>query len=141
MQVQVSGKHVDVGDALRSRIVEELTQQIGRFFERGGFAEVVLAKEGHLFRVDCLVTLASGQQVVGHAFASDAHDAFSGVLDKIEKRVRRYKRRLKNHHIPVKPETEAETAPLTILRSPDDDDADQDFVEDGSSQVNGAPAA
>jgi ribosomal subunit interface protein len=141
MQVRVSGKHVDVGDALRSRIVDELTQQIGRFFERsGGSAEVVLAREGHLFKVDCLVTLASGQQVVGHAFAADAHDAFSGVLDKIEKRVRRYKRKLKNHRPPMKP-TESETAPLTILRAADEDEDDESPNQDSSPQSDEPPAA
>ncbi|HWE47731.1 MAG TPA: ribosome-associated translation inhibitor RaiA [Caulobacteraceae bacterium] len=145
MQVRVSGKHVDVGDALRSRIVDELTQQIGRFFEReGGSAEVVVAKEGHLFRVDCLVTLASGQQVVGHAFAADAHDAFSGVLDKIEKRVRRYKRKLKNHRALAKPgegEIPAETAPLTILRAPDEDEDEESPDQDSSSQSQEPSAA
>jgi ribosomal subunit interface protein len=140
MQVRVSGKHVDVGDALRSRIVEDLTGQIGRFFERGGDAEVVLSREGHLFRVDCLVTLASGQQVVGHGFASDAHDAFSGVLDKIEKRVRRYKRRLKNHRAGPEGPTSAETAPLTILRGVVEGE-DEDPMEDSSSQAEGPPAA
>lgn len=141
MQVRVSGKHVDVGDALRSRIVDELTQQIGRFFERdGGSAEVVLAKEGHLFKVDCLVTLASGQQVVGHAFAADAHDAFSGVLDKIEKRVRRYKRKLKNHRPQAKP-AQAETAPLTILRASDEDEDEDAPDSDASSQADEPTAA
>ncbi|HEY3814604.1 MAG TPA: ribosome-associated translation inhibitor RaiA [Caulobacteraceae bacterium] len=140
MQVRVSGKHVDVGDALRSRIVDELTQQIGRFFERdGGSAEVVLTKEGHLFKVDCLVTLASGQQVVGHAFAADAHGAFSGVLEKIETRVRRYKRKLKNHR-PTARETEAETAALTILRAPDEDEDDDSPDQDSSSQPDEPPA-
>ena len=144
MQVRVSGKHVDVGDALRSRIVDELTQQIGRFFERdGGSAEVVLAKEGHLFKVDCLVTLASGQQVVGHAFADDAHGAFSAVLEKIEKRVRRYKRKLKNHRPPMKP-TETETAALTILRAADedeDDEAPEPEASRDSSSHSDEPAA
>jgi ribosomal subunit interface protein len=144
MQVRVSGKHVDVGDALRSRIVDELTQQIGRFFERdGGSAEVVLTKEGHLFKVDCLVTLASGQQVVGHAFAADAHGAFSAVLGKIETRVRRYKRKLKNHR-PTTRETEAETAALTILRAPDeegDDDSPESTDGQGSSSQPDEPPA
>lgn len=136
MQVTVTGKHVDVGDALRSRIVEDLTSQIGKFFERGGSAEVVVLREGHTFRVDCLVTLASGQQIVGHGYAPDAHDAFAVMLDKIEKRVRRYKRRLKNHRPPGGRET-LETAPMTILRGGEDDDLEEDL----SSHTEGPPAA
>jgi len=128
MQVQVSGKQVDVGDALRSRIVDELSGQIGKFFERGGAAEVVVAREGPLFRVDCMVTLASGQQLVAHGQGGDAHAAFTGTLDRIEKRIRRYKRRLKNHHGPNgRPE---ELAPLTVLRAPEEVD-DEAFGEVG----------
>jgi ribosomal subunit interface protein len=138
MQVTVSGKHVDVGDALRSRIVEDLTGQIGKFFERGGSAEVVLTREGHTFRVDCLVTLASGQQIVGHGFSTDAHGAFTATLDKIEGRVRRYKRRLKNHR-PASLRDSAETAAVTILQA-GDDDWDGDDSEDLSSQTDGPPA-
>jgi ribosomal subunit interface protein len=143
MQVQISGKHVDVGEALRSRISDELSGQIGKYFERGGDAEVVVAREGHMFRVDCLVTLASGQQVVSHAFGSDAHGAFDGALNRIETRVRRYKRRLKNHR--SNGPSEQELAAVTVLRSYDEDDADEaDFDEalDGqSSQNDGPPAA
>jgi ribosomal subunit interface protein len=127
MQVQVSGKQLDVGDALRSRIVDELSSQIGKLFERGGSAEVVVAREGHLFRVDCIVTLASGQQLVAHSQGGDAHAAFSGAFDRIDKRIRRYKRRLKNHHSPSRP---AELATLTVLRAPEEVE-DETFGEVG----------
>ena len=94
MQIQVSGKQVDVGDTLRARIVGELSQGIEKYFERGGAADVVVSREGREFRVDAVVSLASGQQIVGHSTGDDAHGAFDGLLEKIEKRVRRYKRRL-----------------------------------------------
>jgi hypothetical protein len=84
--------------------------------------------------------LASGQQVVGHAFATDAHGAFSGVLEKIETRVRRYKRRLKNHR-PTTRDVEAETAALTILRASDEDGDDDSPEQDYSSQSDEPPAA
>ncbi|HEX3408414.1 MAG TPA: HPF/RaiA family ribosome-associated protein, partial [Caulobacteraceae bacterium] len=47
MQVQVSGKHVDVGEALRTRISDDLLTSIGKYFERGGDADVVLSRDGH----------------------------------------------------------------------------------------------
>ena len=97
MKVQVTGKHVDVGSALRERVVDEINQSIGRVFARGGSADVVVSREGHAFRVDCSVLLASGQPLESHALAVDAHAAFSAALHKIEGRVRRYKRRLKSH--------------------------------------------
>jgi len=130
MQVHVSGKQVDVGDALRSRIVDELSQGIEKYFERGAInADVVVTKEGRSFRVDAVVNLASGEQIVSSSQGADAHAAFDGLLDRVEKRVRRYKRRLKDHHINIS-DRAAETAPLTILRSPDEVD-DEAFGEPG----------
>src|SRR5690606_9079254 len=100
MQVQVSGKHMDVGEALGSRISQELQDGIGKYFERGGQdAEVVVSKDGHGFKVDCWVRLASGQSLVTTGLGGDAHTAFTDGLHKLETRVRRYKRRLKDHHI------------------------------------------
>ncbi len=91
MQVQVSGKHVDVGEALGSRISLELEEGVGKYFERGGQdAEVVVSKDGHGFKVDCWVRLASGQTLVTTGLGGDAHAAFAESLEKLEKRVRRY---------------------------------------------------
>ncbi|MBP6546636.1 MAG: ribosomal subunit interface protein, partial [Phenylobacterium sp.] len=53
MQVLVSGKHVAVGEALRERVTHEITGSIGKYFDRGGAADVVVSREGHSFRVDC----------------------------------------------------------------------------------------
>jgi ribosomal subunit interface protein len=72
MQVQVSGKHVDVGEALRARVSDEIQSAIGKYFERGGDADVVVSRDGHSFRVDCAVQLASGQQLRSHGLWSRA---------------------------------------------------------------------
>ena len=128
MQVQVSGKQVDVGEALGSRISQELEDGVGKYFERGGQdAEVVVSKDGHGFKVDCWVRLASGESLVTSGSGGDAHTAFTDSLDKLEKRVRRYKRRLKDHHIgpkglsPEKTEmAAASVARSIVLRNPDD---------------------
>ena len=125
MQVQVSGKHVAVGDALRSRITDDLTACIGKYFERGGMdADVVVSRDGHGFRIDCLLRLASGQQLDSHGLGGDAHSAFDATLGKIERRIRRYKRRLKNHHRPGIKET-SETAALYVLMAPETEDDDE----------------
>lgn len=140
MQVQISGKHVDVGEALGSRISQELEDGIGKYFERGAQdAEVVVSKDGHGFKVDCWVRLASGQAIVTTGLGGDAHGAFSDSLDKLEKRVRRYKRRLKDHHLgpkrmsPEKTEEAArEVARSIVLRDPES-------VEDETFGDAGAP--
>jgi ribosomal subunit interface protein len=117
MQVQVSGKHVDVGEALRTRISDDLLSSIGKYFERGGDAEVVLSRDGHGFRIDCLVLLASGQQLQSHGLGIDAHGAFDQALAKIETRIRRYKRRLKSHSSAAEAKA-AEVAASYVLRAP-----------------------
>lgn len=132
MQVQVSGKHVDVGTALRERVTDEITTSIGKYFDRGGDAEVVLSKEGHSFRVDCRMVLASGQDLQSHGLGADAHSAFDSALAKIETRIRRYKRRLKSHSEAANAK-QAETASYFVIRSPDDDED-----EDDTSHAEGA---
>lgn len=128
MQVQVTGKQLDVGEALRARISDELLSSIGKYFERGGDADVVVGKNGHSIQVDCSVTLASGQKLVSTGTGGDAHSAFDAALSKVEARIRRYKRRLKNHHHPsVKV---AETAALMVLRAPEADDELDGWGED-----------
>jgi ribosomal subunit interface protein len=119
MQVQVTGKHINVGDALRSRITDELSTSIGKYFERGGAADVVVAQDGHDIVVDCRVRLASGQQLESHGQAGDAHAAFDAALAKIDSRIRRYKRRLKNHH--GRGAKDAQIAPVYVLRAPEEE--------------------
>jgi len=129
MQVLVSGKQVDVGEALRSRVGDELINSIGKYFTRGGNAEVVVSRDRHAFRADCTVILASGQQLQSHGLGADAHAAFDQALQKIEKRIRRYKRRLKSH-APAAAARAAETAAHYILRAPDGEDEEWDESDD-----------
>ena len=140
LNVQVSGRHVSVGDALRQRIEEELNAGVGKYFERGGSAEVAVSKDGHSFCVDIVMLLASGQQVVARGLGGDAHTAFDTALAKVETRVRRYKRRLKNHHLhPGGKAMAAELATFVVLRADGEiEGLDEDEDED---DLSGAPAA
>jgi ribosomal subunit interface protein len=136
MRVQVSGKHMAVGDALREKVGEEITGAIGKYFDRGGDAEVVFSRDGHSLRADCAVVLASGQQLLSHGLGGDAHSAFSQALAKVETRIRRYKRRLKSHTVAATAKA-AETAALYVLRAPDED-TEEDWERGGAE---GPPAA
>jgi ribosomal subunit interface protein len=140
MQVQISGKHVDVGEALRARVSDEITLSIGKYFDRGGDADVVISKEGFAFRVDCSVKLASGQQLISHGSGGDAHAAFDAALAKIETRVRRYKRRLKSHSIAATAK-QAENAAMYVLRAPEGDEIDEDDWTAEDNHPAGAPSA
>jgi ribosomal subunit interface protein len=136
MQVQVSGKHVNVGETLRTRISDDLLTSIGKYFERGGDADVVLSRDGHGFRIDCVVTLASGQRLQSHGLASDAHGAFGQALSKIETRIRRYKRRLKSHADAAEARA-ADVAASFVLRAPESDEE----LEDWDAESSGRPPA
>ncbi len=129
MQVQVTGKHVDVGEALRTRVADELSTNIGKYFDRpGGGADVVVTREGHSFKVDCAVTLASGAVLTSQGLGGDAHMAFDAAMAKMAKRVRRYKNRLKDHHL----QTQAkETAAYFVLQAPESEGEDDDEAGDG----------
>lgn len=126
MQVQVTGKHVDVGEALRARVSDEITSSIEKYFDRGGGADVVVSREGNAFKVDCAVTLASGQQLTTHGVGGDAHVAFDVAMQKMAKRIRRYKNRLKDHHQQAVAK-QAESAAYFVIQPPElEDDDDED---------------
>jgi len=127
MQVQVTGKHVDVGEALRSRVSDELSTSIAKYFDRGGgAADVVVSREGSAFKVDCAVTLGSGQQLTTHGLGGDAHLAFDAAMEKMSKRIRRYKNRLKSHHGQALAK-QAESAAYFVIAAPDLEDDDEEF--------------
>ena len=139
MKVLVSGKHVDVGEALRSRVSDDLMSSIGKYFDRGGDAEVLVSREGHAFRVDCTVRLASGQTLLSHGLGHDAHAAFGTALEKIETRIRRYKRRLKSHSVAAS-HKQAESASFFVLRAPETDIDDGDGWDDDHEAHHGHEA-
>ena len=139
MQVQVSGKHIAVGESLRTRVTDEISTSIGKFFERGGDAEVTVSREGHSFRVDCDVRLASGQHLYAHGLGGDAHAAFDQALGKIETRIKRYKHKLKDHSSQANAR-QSELASYYVLRAPEEG-ADQgqegEQIEGGSGAPSG----
>jgi ribosomal subunit interface protein len=116
MRIQVAGRQMDVGEALRTRIEDELTSGVGKYFSRATDAVVTVGKNGGAsVEVDCTVHLSSGISLQAEGHGGDAHSAFGDALEKLEKRVRRYKRRLKNHHADNKSPLPAEDAAAYVL--------------------------
>jgi ribosomal subunit interface protein len=132
MRIQVAGRQIDVGEALRTRIEGELSGSVGKYFSRATDAVVTVAKNGGVgVEVDCTVHLASGISLQSEGHGGDAHSAFDDALTKLEKRVRRYKRRLKNHHADNKSPLPAETAAAYVLAPPkDESEAEGDAAEE-----------
>ena len=98
MQIQITGKHMDLGEALRGRIESGLEAAVSKYFNRTGDARVFVSQQGPFVEVDCNVHLPSGIVLQSTGKAEDPYAALEDSLDKMEKRVRRYKRRLKDHH-------------------------------------------
>ncbi|MEO1554647.1 MAG: ribosome-associated translation inhibitor RaiA [Pseudomonadota bacterium] len=98
MTIQIAGRHLDVGDALRERISGGLEAAVTKYFDRSFDAKVTVEKRGHEVITDCNVHLPSGIVLQSTGSASDPYASLEDSLEKMEKRVRRYHRRLKDHH-------------------------------------------
>ena len=137
MQIQIAGRNIDLGEALRTRIESGLEDAVTKYFDRATEGNVSMIKDGHLYEVECQVALPSGISLQSSAEADDPYAAFERALDKLEKRVRRYKRRLKDHHRPDPGPLPAEMVAYSVLASTDEEGSNAD--SDDSETVD-APA-
>jgi len=95
MEISVSGKHVDVGDALRTYAEEQLVESVTKYFDQAIDAHVTVSREGSMMHVDISVHPGPrGMVVQGRGEAGEAYPAFDAALERIAKQLRRYKRRL-----------------------------------------------
>ncbi|TPE52571.1 ribosome hibernation-promoting factor, HPF/YfiA family [Amaricoccus solimangrovi] len=98
MRIQVSGKQIDIGDALRTHVEDRLAEAVGKYFDRPVDAVVTFSKDRHEFVADASVHLTTGMLVQAKARAGEVYASFEGALERMEKQLRRYKRRLRDHH-------------------------------------------
>lgn len=98
MRYQVSGKHIDIGDALQTYVKNELGEMIGKYAERPTDASVVFSKDAHNFVCEATIHLSTGLTTQAKASDTEIYGAFDRCAQKMEKQLRRYKRRLKDHH-------------------------------------------
>ena len=97
MQLSVTGKQIDVGDALRGHIATSLDAAVSKYFDNAIEGSVVIARGARMFRADISVHVGHNIQLQGHAEAGDAYSAFDAACERIAKRLRRHKRRLREH--------------------------------------------
>ncbi|KZD11015.1 ribosome hibernation-promoting factor, HPF/YfiA family [Oceanibaculum pacificum] len=98
MQLTVKGKQIDVGDALRGHIDDTLNAEVDKYFGKALEASVVVSREGSMFKSDISIHVGRGIDVQASGEAGDAYIAFDNARDRVAKQLRRYKRRLKDHH-------------------------------------------
>jgi ribosomal subunit interface protein len=97
MPFRVSGKNIDVGEALRGRINDRITEAMGKYFDGGYSGHVTVAREGFGFRTECAIHLDSKITLHAEGQAADAYASADQAALRVERRLRRYHRRLKEH--------------------------------------------
>jgi ribosomal subunit interface protein len=98
MRYQISGKQIDIGDALQTHVKQELGASVQKYAERPTDALVIFSKSGHEFVCEATVHLSTGMTASARAHSTEIYGAFDTCNEKMEKQLRRYKRRLKDHH-------------------------------------------
>jgi ribosomal subunit interface protein len=119
MSLRVSGKNINIGEALRIHVTDRLTATTGKYFDGGVSGHVTLTPEGSGFRTDVSLHLTSGMVLQADGRAQEPYASFDQAADRIEKRLRRYKSRLKQHHGAVPEAAGRETAASYVLAAPD----------------------
>jgi ribosomal subunit interface protein len=124
MSFRVSGKQVDVGEALRTRVSDRVAEVLAKFFNGGYSGHATISKEGFGFRTECVVHLDSGLTLHVDGLAVDGYASADQAALRIEKRLRRYKTRLKQHaaRATVGNKAAAITALSYVITAPDHDD-------------------
>jgi ribosomal subunit interface protein len=95
MPFRVSGKNISIGTALRGRVNQRIALATAKYFDGGYSGHMTIGKDGSGFRSECVVHLDSGVDLEVEATALDAYSSVDQAAERIEKRLRRYKRRLK----------------------------------------------
>ncbi len=98
MQILTTGKNFDIGDSLRSHIAGRLDHEVSKYFDGAVSAQVVIEKQRSQFTAECSLSLSTGLTLNARGEAGDAYSSFDAAADHLEKRLRRYKRRLRDHH-------------------------------------------
>jgi len=132
MTLRISGKSISVGDALRGRVSERTDEVLRKYFDGNYSGHITLSKDGFGFRTDCALHLDSGITLEADSNAADAYASADQALALIEKRLRRYKSRLKDrsarksHAAAVAVAAATLDAPSYIIEAPADGEDEVD---------------
>jgi ribosomal subunit interface protein len=144
MQLSVTGKQTEIGEALRRHIEGSLGSILDKYFKTAIEAHVFVSKEAHLSRAEISIHIGRGIVVNARASASEAYLAFDAAAERLAKQLRRYKRRLRDHHAKGREPAGAGERAMDYVLAPIGEEegevaeAEGDDAESGG--VNGAPA-
>jgi ribosomal subunit interface protein len=97
MPLRVSGRNISVGMALQQRITDRVEEATTKYFRGGYSGYATVGRDGFGFRTECVLHLDSGASLEAEGMAADAYESAEQAAIRIEKRLRRYKRRRKDH--------------------------------------------
>lgn len=123
MKLTVAGKQLDIGQSLKTHVEEAALASISKYFANPVEINVVFSREAHNIRADVSAHIGRAITVRGHNASSDAYAAFDGAIEHIAKRLRRYKRRLRNHHVNHDKTVEITAASQYVLQGTDGDES------------------
>lgn len=125
MRYQITGKQIDVGEALQTHVTNELGAMLEKYSQRPTDANVIFSKAGHEYVCEVIVHLSSGLNAAAKGHAPEIYAAFESCTEKMDKQLRRYKRRLKDHHKDRSAPVEHFGAASYILAGETDSDASE----------------
>ncbi len=131
MALRVSGKNFDIGESLRQHVQDRIGGSIAKYFDGSFTGHVVIDHEGTGYRSDCTLHLNSGMTLHSEGRAHEPYVSFDQAADRLDKRLRRYKQRIKGHHGAAEPAASVEFFADYILEAPD-----VDFDEAETQEVN-----
>ncbi|MFZ1725781.1 MAG: ribosome-associated translation inhibitor RaiA [Albidovulum sp.] len=130
MRYQISGKQMDVGDALQAHVKSELGGTVEKYSQRPTDANVVFSRNAHEFMCETIVHLSTGLTASAKGHATDVYSAFENCREKMDKQLRRYKRRLKDHHRERPEPVEFADAPMYVLAgNGENDESEPDSLQ------------
>jgi len=126
MQLTVTGKQIDTGVELRRHVETSLDAILGKYFKTAIEAHVVFSKEAHLSRTEVSIHIGRGIVVNAGASGTETYAAFDAAAERIAKQMRRYKRRLRDHHAKMRESFEAGESARDYVLAPlaEEDDGD-----------------
>jgi ribosomal subunit interface protein len=133
MELAVHGKQMDVGDSLRGHVQTKLEDISAKYFNHTTYATVTFSREGHghqLTRANIIIKVGKNMLVVADGKEADPRMAFDSAADKAAKQLRRYKRRLRDHHERTEREPEVEFYKARDYTLATDQDNEQEVAED-----------
>lgn len=126
MRYQISGKQIDIGEALQTHVRDTLGTAVGKYSDRPTDATVIFSKSGSEFMCEATVHLSTGLTASAKGHAHEIYAAFNASCEKMEKQLRRYKRRLKDHHRDRPQPVETLGAPMYVLATSGHDEEEQE---------------